>query len=97
MAKTKRKTHSEVEASRGIIRELEKEVRSLRQQLRQYEKYEQRSQDIEYSNDNEDTHVELKLTMDCDSCGKGKMIETLELGGKIYGTCNVCDHRGRMR
>jgi hypothetical protein len=82
---------------RGILREYEKEIRSLRQQLRQYEKYEHRSQDEEYRTDSEDTEVELKMTKHCNSCGKGVVIQTLEILGKVYGTCNVCDYNERMK
>lgn len=97
MAKTKNKTHSELEAMRGYVRELEKEIRSLRQQVRQYEKYERVSQDVEVSNDTEDTYVKPKLTKPCQECGKGHIIETLEIMGKIYGTCNVCEFKTRMK
>ncbi len=98
MAKTRNKTHSEVEAMRGYIRELEKEIRSLRQLVRQHEKYEQRSQDDEIKSDSEDTHVEIKLSKPCVECGKGKMIETLNLGHRgVYGECGICAFKGRMK
>lgn len=99
MSKSKRKNRSETEHIRGYIRELEKEIRSLRGQLKQYEKYE-RSQDSETARDREDTFPSLevpKLTKPCESCGKGTVIETLEIMGKIYGTCNVCDYKERMK
>lgn len=97
MAKTRNKTHSEVESMRGYVRELEKEIRSLRQQLRQYEKYE-RSQDTEYQSDSEDTHIEIKFSKPCVECGKGKVVETLNLGHRgIYGECGVCGFKGRMK
>ncbi len=98
MAKTKNKSHSELENVRGIIREYEKEIRSLRQQLRQYEKYEARSQDDEIGTDSEDTHVEMKMTKDCDSCGKGKLVETLNLGHRgIFGHCAHCGFHGKIK
>lgn len=98
MAKTKNKTHSDAEHYRGIIREYEKEIRSLRQQLRQFEKYEQRSQDEDINSDNEDTHVEMKMTKDCDSCGKSKIVETLNLGHRgIFGQCAHCGFHGRIK
>lgn len=97
MAKTKQKSRSDSEHMRGIIREYEKEIRSLRQQLRQFEKYEQHSQDEEYKLDNEDTYVDLKMVKNCSSCGKGKIVETLAIMGKIYGTCNICEHKERMK
>lgn len=96
LSKTKNKTHSEVENSRGIIRELQKEVKSLRQQLRQYEKYD-RSQDSDNSYDSEDTKVDLLLTKDCIECGKGKVVESLQLQDKVYGTCSHCGCNARIK
>jgi predicted RNA-binding Zn-ribbon protein involved in translation (DUF1610 family) len=96
LAKTKSKTHSEIENSRGIIRELEKEIRSLRQQLRQFEKYE-RSQESDQCRDSEDTIVELKMKNPCPDCGKGEIVQTMEIAGKVYGTCNHCGYNGRMK
>jgi hypothetical protein len=98
LAKTKQKNRSEIEAMRGYVRELEKEIRSLRKQLRSYEKYEQTSQDESIQTDTEDTHVELKFSIPCSDCGKGKMIETLNLGIRgIFGECGVCGFKGRMK
>jgi hypothetical protein len=82
------------------VRELEKEIRSLRQQLRQYEKY-QRNQDEEERYDSEDTYpnLEIKLTKPCEQCGPGKgvVVETLEIMGKTYGTCNTCGYNDRIK
>lgn len=98
MAKTKQKNRSELEAMRGYVRELEKQVRSMQKQLRQYEKYEQTSQDEVIQTDSEDTYVELKFSKHCDECGKGKIVETLNLGPRgIYGECGVCGFKGRMK
>lgn len=97
MAKTKNKSHSELENVRGYIREMEKEIRSLRQQLRQFEKYSQTSQDEEYDKNDEDTHVELKFKILCTHCEKNYMVETLDLGHRgIFGQC-ICGHKGRMK
>lgn len=98
MAKTKNKNHSELESLRGYCRELEKNVRSLQKQLRQFEKYEQRNaQDSETATDTEDTYVEKKFTVMCSSCEKNKMVETLDLGSRgLYGEC-ICGHKGRMK
>ncbi len=96
LAKTKQKNRSKEEATRGYVRELEKEIRSLRQQLRQFEKY-GRSQDEEKKYDSEDTYPDLKPKIqDCVDCGKGKY-EEFELLGKVFGTCNVCSHRKRLK
>ena len=97
MAKTKQKTGTEVEHLRGVVREYEKEIRSLRKQLRQLEKYEQNGQDSDTATDTEDTYVEKKFSIPCESCGKGRMIETLEIRGKLYGSCGICEHKGRIR
>lgn len=97
MAKTKNKNRSEIEAMRGYTRELEKEIRSLRKLLRNYEKYQQRSQDDEITIDTEDTHVQLKFKILCTHCEKNYMVETLDLGHRgIYGEC-ICGHKGRMK
>lgn len=99
MAKTKNKSHSELENYRGIIREYEKEIKSLRKQLRQYEKYErtQESSD-EQRKDTEDTVVDLKRTCTCQSCGKGKLVETLDLGHRgVFGMCSHCGENGKIK
>jgi hypothetical protein len=87
-----------LEVLRGYIRELEKEVRSLRSQLKQFEKYERTSQTYREA-DVEDEKLEQSqpLTKDCESCGKGKVVETLEILGKVYGTCNVCGQNDRIK
>jgi hypothetical protein len=95
MSKTPRKTKSEVEHLRGQVRELERLVRSLQQQLRQYEKYEQKSQDEELVTDNEDTFPS-SFRVKCDSCGKGTFDE-YEIMGKVIGTCNICGERRRLK
>lgn len=98
MAKTKRKDHKKNESERGYIRELEKQVRSYQKKLRQYEKYEQRGPSDEIVNDSEDTDKELLMVQDCNVCGKGKMVETLNLGAHgVFGCCNVCETRGKMK
>lgn len=98
MSKTKQRGHSEVENLRGYVRELEKQVRSMQKQLRQYEKYEQQGQDNEVASDTEDTFIEVKLTKDCDSCGKSKLVETLNLGHRgIFGHCSHCGFNGRIK
>ena len=98
LSKSKQKNRSETEHLRGIIREYEKEIKSLRKQLRQFEKYEQNSQDEEVATSSEDTYPdkEVLLTKDCDNCGKSKMVQTLEIMGKVYGECSLCGNKGRI-
>lgn len=97
MGKTKRKNHSELEHLRGITREYEAEIRRLRKQLRQYEKYDRQDYSDEESKDSEDTFIKLKLTKECSICGKGTVIQTLEIQNKIYGTCNHCGFNERIK
>lgn len=81
---------------RGYIRELEKNIRSLQKQLRSYEKYERVEHEV--ISDSEDTFPkDVKLTKDCSICGKGKMVETLEIMGKTYGECANCGTKGRIK
>ena len=102
MGKTKNKNRSEIEHLRGENKELLKQVKSLKQRLKQLEKREHLiednpPQDIEFSTDNEDTmyHPHLKA-IPCDDCGKGTFIE-YEIMGKIIGTCGVCGNRKRLK
>ena len=95
MSKTKRKNRSDTEFLRGYIRELEKEVRSLQKQVKASEKW-NRSQDEEIARDSEDTYPDIKKSCECLNCGKGKVVETLEIVGKVYGECDVCGFKGRI-
>ena len=99
MGKSKQKNGSEVEYLRGYCRELEKTVRSLKKELRRFEKYGTDSQDTEVSRDSEDTDTDLEILMSkpCTYCGKGKIVETLRIHDKVYGRCNVCETNDRMK
>lgn len=50
-------------------------------------------------NDSEDTYPDLPmlLTKPCEACGKGKVVETLQIQGKVYGRCNVCETNERIK
>jgi len=76
------------------IRQLKKLVKSLRQRIRQLEKNEQIFEDSQ--DDTEDLPVGTQPILPCLSCGKGKL-ETFEIVGKIYATCNVCGDRTRLK
>jgi len=39
----------------------------------------------------------MLLTKDCGFCGKGKVVETLEIQGKVYGRCQVCETNDRIK
>ena len=87
---TKNKNRSPEEYYKGEIRKLKKEVQQLRKQLskRTHE------QDEDIATDSEDTVVTKLQT--CDDCFKGKFIE-FSIMDKIYGTCNICGHRKRLK
>ena len=91
----KKRERNSDEFYRARIRELEKEIRSLQKRVKELEKFE-RAQDEEVITDTEDTYIELPKLNRCLDCGKGFM-EEFELMGKVYGTCNICGNRKRIK
>lgn len=95
----KREKNSE-EWYKGRIRELEKENRALKRQLREIEKkehiFDENSQDDEIATDSEDTYPAARRLSQCGDCGKG-LIEEYEIMGKVIGTCNICGFRKRLK
>jgi chromosome segregation ATPase len=88
------KEKSEVEHLKGVIRDLEKQVKSLTQKLKYFEK---RSHLNELTEELEnDPPPPPKRLKDCVECGKGKY-EEFELLNKLYGTCNICGDRKRLK
>lgn len=83
-----------------MIRDLEKQVRTLTKELQYYKKrshiFENPEKDEEIINDSEDTMIDLKRKIICEECGKGTYVE-FEIMDKCYGTCNVCEHRKRIK
>ena len=75
------------------IRSLRKENKALHQRVKQLEKaqhiYEERLDPEEIE------PVKHKFTT-CSDCAKGKYIE-FEIMGRTYGTCNICNHRERLK
>lgn len=99
MGKVKQKNADELRYLRGLIRELQKEVRTLRKELQYYKKRDhitERSQDVEISGDSEDTYIELVPRIRCKDCGKGSYDE-FEIMDKVFGTCNVCGFREKLK
>ena len=93
----KNKDKDVLEFHRGKIRELQKEVRHLQKRVKELEKYE-RAQDEEITKDQGDTYADLPKLTRCqsDSCSKGYYVE-IELAGKTYGTCTICNDRRRIK
>lgn len=92
----KKQERNSEEWYKGQIRELQKEVRQLRKQLKSYEKY-SRAQDEEFGNDTEDTMPKniKPVVAICHECGKGKL-STFEIVGRIFETCNICEYRKKI-
>lgn len=92
MSKTRNKSHSEVKHLRGIVKKLQSQNRQLRKELNYYKKR---------SHFYEETITEAadeSLTRDeqCPHCGKGVITE-LDLVHIIVRSCNVCDHKERIK
>lgn len=92
----KKRAKSSEEYYKGIIRELEKENKSLKRRVKELERKEHfydDAQDEEISTDTEDTHPTFfKPTRTCPDCGKGKLKE-FELIGRHYEECQICEYR----
>lgn len=89
------KERGEVEHLKGIIRDLEKQVKSLTRQLKYFEKRSHLSE-LKLEEEEPTPPPPPKKMRDCDSCGKGKY-EEFELLNKVYGTCNICNDRRRLK
>lgn len=80
----------------GELRGLRKLVKSLRQRIKQLEKKEHVfDQEMSVAGEPEELPVGKQKLL-CLDCGKGTYDE-YELMDKIYGTCNVCGYRKRLK
>lgn len=91
MGKTKNKTHSEVEYLRGENKRLRSENRQLQKLVKSLQKHEHMYESIP----DEPEELEVKL-IQCGECAKGHFNE-MEILDKVYGVCNVCGHRKRLK
>ena len=71
----------------GIIRQQEKQIRRLRQRIKQLERYE---------NNNIKERPEKHKEGNCPSCGKG-ILKEIELVGRIIDSCSLCGWRSKTR
>jgi hypothetical protein len=99
MSKTRRKSHGEGEHFKGIIRELTKENRQLKKELKHLKKgenlYENNKEEIQeiLEKKNEPDATKQKL---CTDCFKG-YFEEIEILGKVFGTCGTCGFRKKLK
>lgn len=77
------------EFHRGIIRELRKEVKNLKQRIRQLE----RQQNNYYTPQQEKEEIVEKLPK-CPGCGKG-FLKEIEIVNRVFSVCNLCDYRSK--
>jgi hypothetical protein len=93
----KKREKNPEEYFKGIIREQEKEIRHLQKRIKELKKYD-RCQEVERTQDSEDTYTDLPKLQRCDdeACGKG-LYKEIELLGHVYGTCTVCGNRKKLR
>lgn len=94
----KKRDKSSEEWYRGKLREQDKELRSLRKEVKHLKKHEhfyEGQDDKEVSISSEDTIPKTLAKRVCDSCGKGE-IRTFELIGRVFEECSVCDFRKKI-
>jgi hypothetical protein len=95
----KKKDKDGAEFWRGKYRELEKEVRQLRKQVKYFSNRDHLNEKTQYDEeiikDSEDTSP-LKRLKRCPDCYKGYM-EEFEILGKCFGTCNICGYREKLK
>ena len=74
----------------GLIRQLKKENKRLKQQLRSAER-----NNVFKSSPRELEKVLVKMLDTCQSCGKGEL-SVLDLGPRRYQICSLCKERKRL-
>lgn len=85
MGKQRQKNRDQSEYYRGIIKELEKNIRSLQRQIAYLEKY-----DKPIKSKEKEPRIETKLH--CPECGK-ETISILIILDRSYLICNTCGFR----
>ena len=99
MGKVRNKNHDEVRYFRGVIRDLQKQIRQLQRQLKYQDKWqhiveENKEELIELLKAKEDV-PEIKKKIACVSCVEGYYDEFMLLD-RLYGTCDNCGTRKRL-
>lgn len=98
----KKRDKSELEYYRGKCRELEKRIRQLEKQLTSYEKNKHIYNDVIHDYEEiiaqqvEVEELTTKKKQKCPECFKGDLDE-FEIMNKVFGTCNSCSFRKRLK
>lgn len=94
MAKNSKRHGKESEYQLGIIRELRKEVKSLKQRIKSLER-------LEYNylqSKNQPKYVPIEMPKDnkniCPSC-KDDFVESRVIAGRIFDACPSCKYRSK--
>lgn len=99
MGKIRNKNHDETRHYKGIIRDLQKQVRQLQKQLKYYSKrehiLEDNQEEIKEIIAKKEEQVQTPKRIKCSECNQGYYDE-LSLLNKLYGTCDNCGHRKRL-
>jgi len=96
MAKTREKTHSEVEHLRGIIREQKSIIRNLKKRVTQLTKREHYYDNLtDGSEVDDETDVISDDGGNCPSCGKTDL-GILDLYYAVYKVCDLCQYREKV-
>jgi len=103
MSKTKSKDHnSELQRLRQEIRELTKRCRQQERLLTKYSKQEHFYADIKDEVEElvaikEEAATKKELQVPCETCHEGHYQNLFEALDKLYGSCNSCGHRKRLK
>lgn len=90
MSKSRNQNRSELEYVRGQLKAVQRENRQLRKRLKALDK-KAHFFESEVVDSAEDINIDL-----CSHCGKG-VLQVLDLAHITLVTCNICEHRERIR
>lgn len=79
---------------RGVIRQLEKENRSLRKEIAYHKKHQHLYEESQHEDSEPELEIEVIKNKDtCPDCARGILTEFEIMPGKVFQTCPVCDYR----
>ncbi len=98
MGKTKNQNHSDNEYWKGLIRNLEKQLRDVKKQLKYYTKrenqFENNKEELEALAILQANETEYKATLKiCKECNKGSIDAFEIMNNKWIFTCTCCGYR----
>jgi hypothetical protein len=92
LSKTKNKTSTEIRHLIGENKRLQKQVKRLERMLEKYTWL-----DLPVQPDVEEVkEIQEQNELFCHSCGRGTL-SVVDIMGRIFGTCNVCGERKKLK